>query len=198
MAAGPASESMTTSTRSSKRQNTMRWLDVGRDSKASMQARIVASWNSRQTSSGMPANSARQRTAPPAAAAKRGSASTYSSIRFGSVATSVREGDVASFTAVRAVVEPIHAKANILHVLADGAVLVASALVFGLVALNAKHRAGGHRSLLEQTLPERVALRQVQQRGEIADQRASLTGLGARASIDFLLGKTEWNPSQVQ
>src|SRR6266481_8492358 len=113
-------------------------------------------------------------------------------MRFGSVATSVRKGDVASFAAVRAIIKTIHAKTNVKHALADGAVLVASALILGLVALNAEHRAGGHRSLLGQTLPERVALRQVQQRGEIADQRASLTGLGARASIDFLLGKTEW------
>src|ERR1700739_2659993 len=116
----------------------------------------------------MPANSGRQRTAPPAAAAKRGSASTCSSMYFGSVATSVREGDVASFPAVRAVVKPVHAKTNILHVLADATVLVTSALVFGLVALNAEHRAGGHRSLLEQTLPERVALRQVRQRRDFA------------------------------
>jgi len=134
-------------------------------------------------------------------------------MRFGSVATSVREGDVASFTTVRAVVKPIHAKTNILHALADGAVLVASALVFGLVALNAEHRAGGHRSLLEQTLPERVALRQVQQRDEFATcchKRTalqnhilgrlwpSLTGLEARASIAFLPEKTEWNPLQLQ
>ena len=130
-------------------------------------------------------------------------------MRFGLVATSVREGDVASFTAVRAVVKPIHAKTNILHALADGAVLVASALVFGLVALNAEHRAGGHRSLLEQTLPERVALRQVQQRREFAGVfptnepysccwRASLTSLGARASIGFPPEKTEWNPLQLQ
>jgi hypothetical protein len=100
-----------------------------------------------------------------------------------------------------------------LHAFADGAVLVASALIFGLVALNAEHRAGGHRSLLEQTLPEPVALRQVQQRDEFAScchnrtlqkhilcrfaptLRPSLTGLGARASIGFLPEKTEWNPS---
>src|SRR6266478_2102971 len=110
-------------------------------------------------------------------------------MRFGSVATSVREGDIASFSAVRAIVKAIHAKSNVQHALADGAVPIASALILRSIALNAEHRAGGHRSLLEQTLPERVALRQVQQGGEIADQRASLTGLGARATIDFLLGK---------
>ena len=89
-------------------------------------------------------------------------------MRFGSVATSIREGDVASFPAVRAIVKAIHAKSNVQHALADGAVLIASALILGLVALNAEHRAGGHRSLLGQTLPERVALRQVQQRREFA------------------------------
>jgi hypothetical protein len=89
-------------------------------------------------------------------------------MHFGSVATGVREGDVASFPAVRAVVKPVHAKTNILHALADSAVLFATALVFGLVALNAEHRAGGHRSLLEQTLPERVALQQVRQQRELA------------------------------
>jgi hypothetical protein len=52
------------------------------------------------------------------------------------VATSVRKGDVASFAAVRAIIKAIHAKANVKHVLADGAVLVASALILGLVALN--------------------------------------------------------------
>ena len=87
-------------------------------------------------------------------------------MRFGLVATSVREGDVTSFTAVRAIVKAIHAKTNVQHALADGAVLIAGALIFRLVALNAEHRAGGHRSLLEQTLPERVALRQVQWRRE--------------------------------
>src|SRR6266478_1795436 len=110
----------------------------------------------------MPANSARQRTAPPAAAAKRESASTCSSMRFGSVATSVRESDVASFPAVRAIVKAVHAETNVKHALADGAVLFAGALILGLVALHAKHRAGGHRSLLKKTLPEGVGLRQVQ------------------------------------
>src|SRR5882724_13673413 len=81
-------------------------------------------------------------------------------MRFGSVATSVRKGDVASFAAVRAIIKAIHAKTNVKHALADGAVLVASALVLGLVALNAEHRAGGHRSLLEQTLPELAGVRQ--------------------------------------
>ena len=81
-------------------------------------------------------------------------------MRFGSVATSVRKGDVASFAAVRAIIKAIHAKTNVKHALADGAVLVASALVLGLVALNAEHRAGGHCTLLEQTLPELAGLRQ--------------------------------------
>src|SRR5260370_40900725 len=81
-------------------------------------------------------------------------------MRFGSVATSVRKGDVASFAAVRAIIKAIHAKTNVKHALADGAVLVASALILGLVALNAEHRAGGHCSLLEQTLPELAGLRQ--------------------------------------
>src|SRR5258708_24668159 len=78
----------------------------------------------------------------------------------GSVATSVRKGDVASFAAVRAIIKAIHAKTNVKHALADSAVFVASALVLGLIALNAEHRAGGHCSLLEQTLPELAGLRQ--------------------------------------
>src|SRR6266700_2124229 len=90
-------------------------------------------------------------------------------MRFGSVATSVRKGDVASFAAVRAIIKAIHAKTNVKHALADSAVLVASALILGLVALNAEHRAGGHCNLLKKTLPDGVGLRQVQQGNEFVE-----------------------------
>ena len=85
------------------------------------------------------------------------------------MATSVRESDVTSFPAVRAIVKPIHAKPNVQQALADGAVLVTGALIFRLVALHAEHRAGRHRSLLKKTLPERVVFRQVQGRGEFSE-----------------------------
>ena len=71
---------------------------------------------------------------------------------FGSVATVIRETDIASFPAIRAIVEAVHAETNALHALADGAVFFASALILGLIALNAEHRAGGHSRLLKKTL----------------------------------------------
>ena len=71
---------------------------------------------------------------------------------FGSVATVIREADIASFPAIRAIVEAVHAETNALHALADGAVSFASALVFRLVALGAENLAGGHRGLLKKTL----------------------------------------------
>jgi hypothetical protein len=64
------------------------------------------------------------------------------------VATAVRETDVASFPAIRAIVEAVHAETNVFHALADRAVSLAAALILGLVALRAEHWTGGHRCLL--------------------------------------------------
>src|SRR5215470_8479192 len=108
-------------------------------------------------------------------------------MRFSSVATSVREGDVTSFTAVRAIVKAIHAKTNVQHALADGAVLIAGALIFRLVALNAEHRAGRHRSLLKKTLPEGVVFRQVQRRGEFTESFQCANHITGGLAIGALL-----------
>jgi hypothetical protein len=81
-------------------------------------------------------------------------------IRFGSVATGVHESDVAGFAAFRAIVQAVHAQANFVHALADGAVAFAGALIFGFIALHAEDRSRGHHSLLKKTLPERAGLRQ--------------------------------------
>ena len=59
-------------------------------------------------------------------------------MRFGSVATGVRESDVTSFPAIRAVVQTVHAKPDAFHSFADGAVSFAGALILRLVALRAK------------------------------------------------------------
>src|ERR1043165_1535680 len=126
VAAEPAFESIITSTRSSKRNSSTTCEEVEVDFNGSRQARTVASLNSRQTSSGIPANSARQRTAPPAAAAKQGSASNCSLMCLGSVATGVREGNITSFPAVRAIVKAVHAETDVFHALADRAIFVAS------------------------------------------------------------------------
>jgi hypothetical protein len=86
------------------------------------------------------------------------------------VATGVRDSDVTSFPAIRAIIEAVHAETDILHALADGAIFFAGALVLRLVALTAKHRADGHRSLLKKTLPELAALRQVADLVQEADE----------------------------
>ena len=61
-------------------------------------------------------------------------------MRFGSVATSVRKGDVASFAAVRAIIKAIHAKTNVKHALADSAVLFTGAAIFRQITLRTNGR----------------------------------------------------------
>jgi len=95
----------------------------------------------------MPAVSARSRTAPPAAAAKRKSESRRISIRLGSVVTGLRESYVAGFPAIRAVIQTVHAQAYVVHSFANAAVLFARALVFRLVALRTQDWTVGHRCL---------------------------------------------------
>jgi hypothetical protein len=51
----------------------------------------------------------------------------------------VGERYVARFPAVGAVIEAVHAKPDIMHTFADGAVFVAGAVLFGLVALRANN-----------------------------------------------------------
>ena len=98
-----------------------------------------------------------------------------------SVVTGVRKGHFASFPAVRAIIQAIHAEPDVFQTLANGAVSLARALILRLVALTAKHRADRHRSLLEETLPELRALRQV---GDVAREarkqwrRAKFAGSG--------------------
>src|ERR1700751_6170294 len=92
----------------------------------------------------MPSDSARMRTAPPTAAANRGSESMVASMRLGSVGTGLRESHVASFPAIWALVEAVHAQVDLFHALADAAVLRAGALILGLVALHAHDGPVGH------------------------------------------------------
>src|SRR5258708_14056189 len=65
---------------------------------------------------------------------------------FASAATGVRQGNVAGFPAIRTVVEPVCAHAYVVLALADGAVLLAGAVLFRLVAHHANDRTG-HGSL---------------------------------------------------
>jgi hypothetical protein len=82
-------------------------------------------------------------------------------MRCGSAATGVREIDFTSFPAIRAIVKPVHAETNVIEAFTNGAVLVAGALILGLVALDAEDWANGHRAFSsKKTLPERGALRQ--------------------------------------
>src|SRR5208282_1388665 len=100
-----------------------------------------------------PADSPKTRTAPPAAAASRASASICNSMALASALTVVaREGDVASFPAVRAIIQAVRAKLNVHLPLANRAILFAVALAFRLVTLNANDRTL-HRSL-QQTVPD--------------------------------------------
>jgi NADPH-dependent ferric siderophore reductase len=48
----------------------------------------------------------------------------------GSVATAASDGDVAGFPAIRAIVETVHAKADVVLAFADGAVFFADAALF--------------------------------------------------------------------
>jgi len=131
-------------------------------------------------------------------------------MHLGSVATGVRESDVTSFPAVRAIVKAVHTKTNFFEALADSAVFFASALVLGLVALDAEDGAGRHRCLLKR-LYLRVQVcgktgvcngdRRLQPRskvfGEVAASGRFLTRIGAHASIVFLPRKAEWNSPQL-
>src|SRR5215467_5129132 len=83
----------------------------------------------------MPAVSASSRTTPPTPAARRGSESSRSSIRLGSVLTGLREGYVAGFPAIRAIIQAVHAQVYVVHAFADCAVLFARTVVLRLVAL---------------------------------------------------------------
>jgi hypothetical protein len=63
-----------------------------------------------------------------------------------SVATGVRQGNIAGFPAIRAIIESVRAQADAMLAFADGAILLAGAIFFRLVA----HRADdgtGHGSL---------------------------------------------------
>jgi hypothetical protein len=77
------------------------------------------------------------------------------------VATGIRKSNITGFPAVRAIVQAVHAQADVFQTFANGAVFFAGALVLRLVALTAKYRTDGHCSLLKETLPELPALRQV-------------------------------------
>src|ERR1700674_50741 len=65
---------------------------------------------------------------------------------FASMATGVRQGNVAGFPTIRTVVEAVSSQAHIVLAFADSAVLLAGAALFGHVAHHAKDRTG-HGSL---------------------------------------------------
>jgi hypothetical protein len=88
----------------------------------------------------------------------------------GSVATGIRKSNITGFPAVRAIIQAVHAEADLFQTLANSAIFFASTIVLRLVALTAKHRADGHRRLLKKTLPELPALRQVRDFAEAADK----------------------------
>src|SRR5258708_25233758 len=132
---------------------------------------------------------------------------------FASAATRVRQGNVAGFPAIRTIVEPVCAHAHVVLAFADGAVLLAGAALFRLVAHHANDRTG-HGSLqgkLYLTMATRGKARVFQTRrvayrlvamdggdffialGCISRPLwASLTRVWVRASIDFLPEPAEW------
>src|SRR6266849_914084 len=73
----------------------------------------------------------------PTAAISRGSFCNDSSVWVGSVDIFFSDANVTSLPAIRAIVQSIHAKANIVLRLAEAAVLVAGALGLGFIALRA-------------------------------------------------------------
>jgi hypothetical protein len=63
-----------------------------------------------------------------------------------SVGTVISEIHVAGFPAIRAIIKPIHAQPHAYLALTDGAVFLASAILFGLFTL-AAHDLGAHENL---------------------------------------------------
>src|SRR6266404_632954 len=132
---------------------------------------------------------------------------------FASVATGVRQGNVAGFPAIRTVVESICAHAHVVLAFADGAILLAGAALFRHIAHRAKDGTG-HGSLqgkLYLTMARRgkagvASMRRVVYPAIDAAENdfssfarlislalsASLTRFGVRASIDFCPEPSEW------
>jgi len=88
-------------------------------------------------------------------AANLGSASTWMQIFVGSVPTcvGVGEGHVTGFPAVGAIIEAVGAEANFMLPLANGAVALADALLFGFVA-NGADDGALHSTPPRKTVPE--------------------------------------------
>src|SRR5208337_385323 len=85
-----------------------------------------------------PAASAKKRAAPPAAAASRASESICSSMPLKSMLTVVvREGDVAGFPAVRAIIQSVRAQLHVNLPLANRAIFFTVAVAFRPVTLPA-------------------------------------------------------------
>jgi hypothetical protein len=59
---------------------------------------------------------------------------------FASVATGIREGDVARFPAVRAIIEAVRAELDLILAFANGAVFFARAVFFRLVTQGTHYR----------------------------------------------------------
>jgi hypothetical protein len=69
----------------------------------------------------------------------------------------IGERHVARFATVRAIIETICAKPDTVLAFTDGAVFFATARFFGLVTLDTDNLLIGRHSLLDRTLPERLA-----------------------------------------
>jgi hypothetical protein len=75
----------------------------------------------------------------------------------------VGDADVTSLPAIRTIIQPIHAEANIVLRLAEATILLADALRLGLIALRAKDE-HLHDLLVERTNPVQAILGQVSTR----------------------------------
>jgi hypothetical protein len=63
-------------------------------------------------------------------------------MHFASVATVVREGDVARFPAIRAIIQAVRAQPDLILTFADGTVFLAGAILFRLVTQGADNWTG--------------------------------------------------------
>src|SRR5580692_1111611 len=104
----------------------------------SRQAATIDFCSTAASSLARPAASAKYRAAPPAAAASRASGSICNSMTLKSTVTVVvRKGHIASFPAVRAIIQSVCAELHVDLPLANRAVFFAAAIAFRLVTLSA-------------------------------------------------------------
>src|SRR5271154_2609053 len=162
---------------------TSRWgCRASRFWKACSQAATMADCRLATAGFSSPAQSARYRATPPTAAARRESASISTRMVLESVPTLIGERNIASFPAVRAIVQAIRAEAHLHLALADSAILVASAIFFRFVALRADNLCGHGAS--GKTLPEHRMGRQAGcQRATRVFHLCGTSAVGARRAV---------------